>query len=258
MPELQGKRVLVTRPREDYLAFAGLLEAQGAIPTPFPTIEVRPTEERDLVNSTLQQLHSLDWLIVTSANAVKVLGDHFTNSPLPRSLKLAAVGPKTADALRQRGWRVDFVPENYVAAAILPGLGNLAGQRVLLARGDLASPDLYEGIRALGGHVTDLVVYRTLPASLDQEGLQQIRRGLDILTFTSSSAVHNFVGLMQSAHLEPSNLPGSPVYAHIGPVTASSAVDHKLPIDVVAEKHTLEGMIDSLCRFYAGKRIETQ
>ncbi len=258
MPELQDKRVLVTRPREDFPAFAQLLEAQGAISIPFPTIEIRPTSETDLLQSSLKQLHSFDWLILTSANAVKVLSDHITSGSMPPSLKLAAVGPKTANAMSQLGWRVDFVPERYVAEAILPGLGNLAGLRVLLARGDLARPELPEGIRDRGGQVTDLLVYRTLPASADAEGLEKIRGGVDILTFTSSSTVHNFVALMQLAHLDPSNLPGSPVYAHIGPGTAGTAHDYELPIDVVAEIHTLEGMIDSLCLFYSKKNVETQ
>lgn len=258
MPELQGKRVLVTRPREDFHAFAKLLEVQGAIPIPFPTIEIRPTTETELLKSTLQQLHSFDWLIVTSANAVKVLGDHITNSPMPHSLKLAAVGPKTANALLRRGWRVDFVPEKYVAEAILLGLGNVTGQHVLLARGDLARPDLPEGIRANGGEVIDLVVYRTQPVLPDAQGVEQIRRGVDSLTFTSSSTVRNFMSLMQLAHLDPSHLPGSPIYAHIGPVTAATAQDLELPSDVVAEVHTLEGMIDSLSRFYSLRRVKFQ
>lgn len=258
MPEFQDKRVLVTRPREDFPAFARLLEAQGAISIPFPTIEIRSTYEMDLLQSALKQLHSFDWLILTSANAVKVLGDHITSGSMPPSLKLAAVGPKTANAMQQLGWSVDFIPEKFVAEAILPGLGDLAGRRVLLARGDLARPELPEGIRNRGGQVTELLVYRTLPASADEEGLEKIRDGVDVLTFTSSSAVHNFVALMQLAHLDPGNLPGSPIYAHIGPVTAGTAQDYQLPIDVVAETHTLEGMIDSLCLFYSKKKVETR
>lgn len=256
MPELQGKRVLVTRPREDFHAFARLLEAQGATPIPFPAIEIRPTAETDLLKSTLQQLHTFNWLILTSANAVNVLGDHVKNGNLPPTLKLAAIGPKTANAMLKLGWRADFIPETYLAEAILPGLGNLAGLRVLLARGDLARPELPKGIRTRGGQVIDLVVYRTLPASPTEEGLAQIRRGMDVLTFTSSSTVHNFVALMQLAHLDLNNLFGSPTYAYIGPVTADTAQDHELPIDVVAEIHTLEGMIDSLCLFYSKQKVE--
>ncbi len=258
MPELQDKRVLVTRPREDFPAFAQLLEAQGAIAIPFPTIEIRPTSETGLLKSALKQLHNFDWLILTSANAVKVLSDHITSGSMPPSLKLAAVGPKTANAMLQLGWRVDFIPENYLAEAILPGLGNLAGLRVLLARGNLARPELPEGIRDRGGQVMDLLVYRTLPASADAEGLEKIRGGVDVLTFTSSSTVHNFVALMQLAHLDPSNLPGSPIYAYIGSVTAGTAQDYELPIDVVTEIHTLEGMIDSLRLFYSKKKVETR
>jgi uroporphyrinogen-III synthase len=258
MPELQDKRVLVTRPREDFPAFAQLLKAQGAIAIPFPAIEIRPTSKTDRLKSCLNQLHSFNWLILTSANAVKVLSDLISRGSMPPSLKLAAVGPKTANAMLELGWRVDFIPEKYVAEAILPGLGNLVGLRVLLARGDLARPELPEGIRARGGQVTDLLVYRTLPASADAEGLEKIRGGVDVLTFTSSSAVHNFVALMQLAHLDPSNLPGSPIYAHIGPVTAGTAQDYQLPIDVVAEIHTLEGIIDSLRLFYLKKKVETR
>jgi len=257
MLELQGKRVLVTRPHEDFPTFAQLLKAKGAIAIPFPTIEISPASETDLLKSLPKELQNFDWLILTSANGVKVLGERITDD-LPPSLKLAAVGPKTADAMRQLRWRVDFVPESYLAEAILPGLGDLTGKRVLLARGDLARPGLPAGIRARGGEVIDLVIYRTRRASLDAQGVEQIRRGMDVLTFTSSSAVHNFVALMQLAQLDPSSLPGSPVFAHIGPVTAGTAQDYQLPIDLVAETHTLEGMIDSLCLFYSKKKIENR
>lgn len=250
--------MLVTRPRKDFHAFARLLEAQGAIPISFPTIEIRPTVQTDLLKSTLQQLHRFDWLILTSANAVKVLSDHITSGSMPPSLKLAAVGPKTANSALQLGWRVIHIPEKYVAEAILPGLGNLTGLRVLLARGDLARPELPESIRHRGGQVTELFVYRTLPASEDSEGLYEIRRGMDVLTFTSSSTVHNFVTLMRLAQMNPNDLPGSPIYAYIGPVTARTAKDYKLAIDVVADIYMLEGMIDSLCRFYSKKRVETR
>ncbi|HLD92631.1 MAG TPA: uroporphyrinogen-III synthase [Anaerolineales bacterium] len=258
MPELNGKMVVVTRPRENFPAFASLLEAQGASPIPFPTIEIRPTKETQFLQSSLKKLPSFDWLILTSANAVKVLSNHITSDSMAPSLKLAAVGSKTADAMLQLAWRVDFIPEKYAAKAILPGLGTLAGQRVLLARGDLASPDLPAGIRASGGQVTDLEVYRTVPAYPAVEGLRQIRLGVDTLTFTSSSTVHNFVSMMHKANLDPGNLPGSPVYAYIGPVTAGTARDCELPIDIVADIHTLEGMVDSLCRFYAEKKAGTK
>jgi uroporphyrinogen-III synthase len=258
MSDLQGKRVVVTRPREDFHTIASLLEAQGAIPIPFPTIEIRPAADIDFVKSTLNQLHRFDWLILTSANAAKMLAELFGSGPLPSGLKLAAVGPKTANAILQLGWGVDFIPEKYVAEAILPGLGKLEGQRVLLARGNLALPNLHEGIRALGGEVTDLVIYHTLPVSPVEKGLRRIRNGVDVLTFTSSSTLHNFVALMQSARMDPNNLPGSPIYAHIGPVTAATAKYYELPTDVVAEIHTVEGMVDSLCRFYAEKKVKTQ
>lgn len=258
MPDLKGKMVVVTRPREDFPAFASLLEAQEAIPIAFPTIEIRPIKETPLLQSSLKKLPSFDWLILTSANAVRVLSNYITSDSMAPSLKLAAVGSKTADAMLQLGWRVDFVPEKYVAKAILPGLGTLAGQRVLLARGDLANPDLPAGIRASGGQVTDMEVYRTVPASPVEEGLQQIRHGVDALTFTSSSTVHNFVSMMQEAHLDPGNLSGPPVYAYIGPVTANTAQNYDLPIDIVAEIHTLEGLVDSLCRFYAEKKAGTK
>lgn len=251
MYELQGRRVVVTRPRKDFPAFARLLQGQGATPISLPTIEIRPSMEAELLTSTLEKLHRFNWLIVTSANAVRVLGEYLTNNALPRPLRLAAIGPKTANALRRRGWKVDFVPDKYVAEAILPGLGNVNGQHLLLARGDLANPDLPEGIRAAGGEVIDLVVYRTQPVSPDPQGVEQIRRGVNVLTFTSSSSTRNFVSLMQLAHLDPSNLPGSPIYAYIGPVTAATAQEFGLPNGVVAEVHTLEGIVDSLSRFYS-------
>lgn len=255
MSELSGKRVVVTRPREDFDSMARLLRQAEAIPVPFPTIQILFSEPTEALSKSLENLDKFDWLVLTSANGAVGLAKCLDGRALPQSLKLAGVGPKTAEEMRMRGWRVDFVPERYLATAILTGLGNLEGKSVLLARGQLAEPDLQDAIRANGGKVTDLVVYLSVPATADDKDLAGLKDGVDAITFTSASSVDNFISLTTKADVDIYCLPGKPVFAYIGPVTAAAAEKHDLPIHVVADEHTVKGLIAALDHFYSKESI---
>ena len=250
--DLKAKRILITRPRAQSAGFARRLMELGAIPILFPVIEIAPVKVSRLLDQALRQLDQYDWLVLTSANGVLVTWKRLSDlhiTALPEGLKVAAIGPKTAAALHAVGVRPDFVPEEYVAEAILPGLGKLQGCRVLLLRADMARKALPQAIRQGGGAATEIAVYNTVAAQPGLEALQALRQGVDVVTFTSSSTVRNFVSIIRRAGLDPAALPGNPLYACIGPVTAQTAREEGLPIGVVASEYTTEGLIKALLDF---------
>jgi uroporphyrinogen III methyltransferase / synthase len=243
------KRILITRPESQADAFAAALTAAGFEPVFFPVIEIRPMEDTSALDQALHNLASYDWVVFTSVNGVEVFWNRLADvaiSHLPRDLRVAAIGPKTAEALMGRGVSPDYVPEEYVAEAILPGLGELKGRRVLLPRAEIARKALPEAILRAGGFVHEIAVYQTLPAQPNTRGLDALRSGVDVITFTSPSTVHNFMSIARKAGLNPLNLPGSPRLACIGPITAGAASQEGLVVDLVAEEYTTEGLVNLL------------
>jgi uroporphyrinogen-III synthase len=189
---------------------------------------------------------------LTSVNGVEAVWERFAALELPAvpaGVRVAAIGPKTAEALLGRGVRPEFVPDEYVAEAILPGLGDLRGRWVLLPRADLARPALPQAIQAAGGVAHEIAAYRTLPAAPDPDGLQALSSGVDIITFTSSSTVRNFMALARAAGLDSLDLPGSPIFACIGPITTATAREEGLPVALTAGEYTTEGLIIALVDF---------
>ena len=243
-------RVLITRPREQAAAFAQALTGLGAEPIFFPTIHITPVKDSGLLDKALKNLSTYNWIIFTSTNAAEAVCSHLgiLEVTLPAGLRVAAIGPKTAQTLTQHGLPVHFIPEEFTAEAILPGLGDLRGQHVLLPLADLAHDTLPNAIRAADGTAHVLTAYHTLPADPDPNGIAALRAGVDVITFTSGSTARNFVTLVQHAGLNPFALPGSPQIACIGPKTAAAAREIGFQVDVVAEEYTAEGLVLVLSR----------
>lgn len=247
------KRILVTRPRAQADSFVEGLRVAGFEPICFPVIEIRSIEDNPELNQALAHITNYDWIVFTSVNGVEVVFDKF---PFPLSGEMAgvgftAIGPKTADALKMRGVTPDFVPEKYVAEAILPGLGDLRGKWVLLPRAEIARKALPDAIVKAGGMAHEIVVYQTLPAAIDVQGLDALKTGVDVITFTSASTVENFVALMRRNKLDPLNLPNNPLFACIGPITEQAAREEGLINLVVAKEYTTEGLMEVLSRLDA-------
>jgi uroporphyrinogen III methyltransferase/synthase len=242
-------RVLITRPREQAAAFAAVLINIGLEPVFFPAIEIKPLADTTCIDRALSQLDNYDWLIFTSANAVDVvirrMADLGISSP-PKEICVAAIGPKTAARLKDGGILADFIPDQYVAEAILPGLGELHGRWVLLPTADIAHDTLPDAIQNIGGIAHVVTAYHTLPAELDSEGFAAIQEGVDYITFTSSSTVRNFYSLVQEAGLNPLQLPGEPKLACIGPKTELEASRLGFRVAIVAEPHTTDGLITAI------------
>lgn len=248
------KRILITRPRAQADDFAEKLRAKGFEPIFFPVIEIRPVENNVALERALSKLDCYDWLVFTSVNAVDVMFQSST-APLPlgegRSAdgpKVAAIGPKTAQALQARGVTPDFVPDEYVAEAILPGLGDLRGKWVLMPRAEIARKDLPEAIFEAGGVPHEISVYQTLPAQPDPDGLAALKAGVDIVTFTSASTVQNFLAIARQEGLDPLRLPGEPLFACIGPITERAAREAGLSNVVAASEYTAEGLIEVISK----------
>lgn len=247
--------ILITRPRSQADSFANALTATGFEPVFFPVIEIRPFEENLALDRAIEKLSCYDWIVFTSVNGVDAFFNRI-NSPSPfgtsarkgigargEGIRVAAIGPKTAHSLISRGVTPDFVPDEYVAEAILPGLGDLYGRWVLLPRAEIARKALPEAIQAAGGIAHEIAVYKTIPAEPDPDGLAALESGVDALTFTSPSTVENFVELVRRAGLDPLHLPGNPKIACIGPITQKAAEEAGFADVMMAEEYTTEGLV---------------
>ncbi len=248
---LAGKRILITRPRAQSEPIVRRLSSLGAIPVVFPTIEISESEDVAQLDQAINTLSSYAWVIFTSTNGVvhfwhrlKALRkDHQAFD----GVRVAAIGPATASALRQRWVQPDFIPAEFVAEAIPPGLGDVRGQRILLPRADIARPALLHELEKAGALPEEIAVYHTLPAHPSPEELAELERGIDVATFTSSSTVQNFMHILGE---RAAGLLKGVVIACIGPIAAETAHSLGLAVDVVATKYTADGLVDALVEYF--------
>jgi len=237
------KRILITRPRAQADEFAAKLRSAGFEPIFFPVIEIQPVENNVALERALSKLNCYEWIVFTSVNAVEVVFDQFPSIDWSEAVKVATIGPKTAEALKTRGVNPDFVPQEYVAEAILPGLGDLLGKWVLLPRAEIARKALPEAILNAGGVPHEITVYKTRPAQPNLEGLEALYAGVDVITLTSPSTVQNFIAIAQQNGLNPLRLPNNPLFACIGPITEQAAKEAGLPNVAVAKEYTTDGLL---------------
>jgi uroporphyrinogen-III synthase len=195
-------------------------------------------------------------VIFTSANGVQIFWQRLAatgcHSSAFQGVRVAAVGPATAQTLRQHGVEPDFVPAEFVGQAVIAGLGDVAGSHILLPRAEIASQELIEKVAAQGGIVTDIPIYRTLPAEIDAESLAELRHGVDAITFTSASTVRNFVAAVKDQALFE-----DAIIACIGPVTAETARQLGLNVAIMAAEHTVDGLIQALVAYFRKNRVSS-
>lgn len=253
---LQGKRILITRPRAQAADLCDKLAALGAVPIVFPTIEIAPLEDTSSLDEALRKLDQYQWIIFTSVNGVKAFWDRLDlgGSGNRRGLppNIAAIGPATARALESHGVTVTLIPDEYVAESIVDNIGDVRGQHILLPRADIAREALAIELQHRGAIVDEIAAYRTLPAAPDPIGLAELQRGVDVITFTSSSTVRNFVALVGQASISPSTL-----IACIGPITANTARELGLRVDIMANEYTMNGLVAALVDHFAALTTET-
>lgn len=238
------KRIVITRPRAQADEFADKLRLAGFEPIYFPVIEIRPVENNIALERAFSKLSCYEWIVFTSVNAVESVFSQFPAPSINKETKVAAIGSKTGEALQARGITPDFVPEEQVSEAILPGMGDLVGKWVLLPRAEIARQEFPEAIFNAGGIPHQITVYKTLPTQPDPEGLAALHAGVDVITFTSASTVDHFAAIARKNDLDPLNLPKDPRFACIGPVTSQAARDAGFQNIVVAREFTTDGLME--------------
>lgn len=249
MTRLAGKTVLVTRAREQAADLCDALSIHGARPVLFPTIEIRPPSDAGPLDHAIDRLEQYTWVLFTSVNGVAAFWSRFdqVGRAWPAAVRLAAIGPATAAALRARGTQVHVMPAEYRAERLAESLPDITGGRVLLPRAERVREALAQALRARGADVDEVTAYRTLPTDPDQSALSALRSGVDVATFTSASTVTNFDLLLGGA--AAATLARS-VVACIGPVTADAARDLGIRVDVQAGSYTIPGLVQAILEHY--------
>lgn len=247
---LFNMRVLVTRASPQAEELSKKLRELGAAPVQFAAFEIVPPDNNDQLDRAIQDLRHYDWLIFTSAHGVRFFLERMTALRLQVAMlehvKVAAIGPSTAAALERVGKKADYVPSEYLSEGIVAGLGDLDGKRVLLPRADIASKKLPRLLRSRGASVDEVIAYRTIVSRASTPGqLKRIfEQRIDIATFTSPSTIQNLARMVGSDIL--SGLLKNVKVACIGPVTADAARDLGIRVDVVANNHTVDGLIEAV------------
>jgi uroporphyrinogen-III synthase len=250
---LQGVRVLVSRAREQAEGLSSELRELGATVVEIPFIEIRRPRSYRPLDQALRRLSEYDWLILTSVNGVKALWERLEylklNNESVEHLQVAAIGPATKHAIEKRGMHVDVMPEEYVAESVVKRLRNkVRGKRVLLVRAKVARDVIPLELRRAGAKVDVIEAYETVvPKASRQRLLSALRHAQsrpDVITFTSSSTVHNFAAMLSRQN--PDQLLDGVRLASIGPVTSATLRELGLPVDIEAKKFTMSGLVKAI------------
>jgi len=257
---LSGKRVLVTRAKDQASALARALRDKGAVAVEVPVIRIEPTENLHLLFAT-KELNEYDWLVFTSANGVRLFFSVSLfwerNVDGLAGIRVAAIGPATANALRDQGVVVDTVPSEYRGEAVAQAIidhhrGDLSNVSVLLFRAEGARQILPEMLRQAGGRVDVIEAYRAEPPSKEEAvRLRSIldKHELDVATFTSSSTVSNTINMLGENAL---GLLSDLTIASIGPITTNTAKKCGLRVDLTATEYTIDGLVKALDDYFKG------
>jgi len=255
---LSGRRIVVTRAREQAADLVRALEDRGAEAIVAPMIRIEPLDDLASLRRALGSLDAYRWVVFTSQNAVQIVLDRLVAWGLTpqvfSSTSVAAIGSATADMLKQRGVVPALVPDEFVAEWLVEALdlhsdGSLPGSRVLIPSAEDARDVLVKGLQRLGAMVDNIPVYRTMPVQGDFRDLidEIVSQRIDAVTFTSSSTVRAFVDLVGPETATA----GRFVSAAIGPITAKTARDAGLNDILIGMPHTILGLVDALVRRFA-------
>ncbi|WP_106768519.1 uroporphyrinogen-III C-methyltransferase [Paenibacillus faecalis] len=258
---LFGKRILVTRARNQASQLVRQIEELGGEPYEFPVIDtVMPTSTQVLadIHQAMNNLSQYNWVFFTSVNGVEFFFRHLNELGKDiRALagaRIAAVGPATAGALRERGITAEVLKERFQAEGIIDAFGSelKAGQHVLLPRGDLGRNWLPEELTRMGLHVTDIKTYETILCGEDDDELLKLfeEGGIHAVTFTSSSTVTNLLRVLERMGKDaqaPLRLLRDSAIACIGPLTAETAKAAGLNVSIMAEEATIDSLVEALC-----------
>lgn len=251
---LFGKRVLVTRARLQSSELSEKIEILGGEALEFPVIRIVPPKRQELFDQSLRRLGEFDWVIFTSVNGVK----HFFQRLFELEIdirrmakaRIAAIGPKTAEVLKEKGLLVQVIPNEYKAEDLVESLRPYVkkGEKILLPRANIARKILATELEKTGCEVSDVDAYDTELETGDAgEIVKKLEDGqIHVLTFTSSSTVRNFVQVIRTVREDILSLLKDVQIVCIGPITAQTAIDLGLKVDRVAETYTINGLVEAL------------
>jgi len=253
---LAGKKILITRARDQSDEFATRLRNLGAEVIEYPTIEILPPHNWKGLDRAIDGLKSYDWIIFTSANGVnfflqRLIDKGKNNRPLS-SLKICAIGPTTAKKLKEKDIRVAYTPKEFVAEGILKGFEKMMiqGNRILLARAKKARDILPKGLRKMGAEVDVVEAYRTVKPRGGTKRLKQLLTDgkIDVITFTSSSTVNHFAELLKEDGLK--KLLRGIAIACIGPITAQTAKRWGMRVQIQPKQYTIPGLTQAIADYF--------
>ena len=261
---LSGKRIVITRAAVQSEALARELSARGAIPVVLPLVSFADPEDFAPLDAAITEIQRFDWIIFTSAQAVRAVvkrGEELKRSLIQSGskLRIASVGPVTAEAARQARLRVDYVAETHTGAALAEELGNrLQGAKVFLPRSDRANQGLPPALKRHGARVTEVIAYRTLrPTDVDQRNLGRISEvAADAVLFFSPSAVQHFAELFGGEQLRA--LQDKLAVMAVGPVTANALRGAGVRRIVLAKETTAGSVVEALEEYFAGTVKQAQ
>lgn len=253
---LFGKTILVTRSRDQASEFSERLTRLAARVIEFPTINIAEPDDFKPMDDAIKEIGLFDWLIFTSVNGV----DAFFNRLFKldkdirdlKGVKICAIGPATAEKIKDLHLKVDCQPPKYVAESVVEELKRLQevkDKRFLIPRADIARSYLPEALKAIGAYVREVVAYKTILAEpRDLKIVDSLKDGeIDLVTFTSSSTVRNFVKMIGKGNLSAA-INNKVQFASIGPITTDTAKELGINIAVEAKEYTIPGLVDAIVR----------
>ncbi len=252
---LSGKRIVVTRTRKQAGALSDQLRNLGAEVIELPTIRIEPPSDLRAFAELVQDAHSYDWIVFTSPNGVTAFFEMFyklyNDARDIGGARIAAIGPATAQRVREFHLKVDLQPDEFVAEAVVREFkkeGDIENLRILIARAEEARDLLPRELGALGAIVDVALAYRTVAETSDRTEARSrlVAEGADMITFTSSSTVENFLALGLP-------WPDGMKVASIGPITSKTARAAGLTIGVQAARHDIPGLVEAIRRHFGGR-----
>ena len=259
---LWGKRVLVTRSRTQASRLIELLSELGAEPVELPSIEIGSLDDYSELDRALKDTagETGRWVIFTSVNSVDYVWERLRIMGMDAryfaGATVGAIGPATGRVLRERGIAPDFVPKRSVSEEVIAELSgrDWMGTRVLLPGSDIGRDTLASGLARMGAAVQSVSAYTNRrPIGIEERALEAFQRGIDVVTFTSSSTVRNLLDILGNDRY----LLNDCLIACIGPITAATAKELGLTVDILATEHNVDGLAEALVTYFAAGAAET-
>ena len=254
---LEGKRVVVTRAAEQCKSLVEALRAQRAEPVVLPMVTFAPPDDVAALDQAIRELPSYDWVFLTSQNSIRALRERCELLKMNLceafgDVRVAAVGPATAEVAEHEGLRVSYVAAKHQGVALATELAeHVRGKRVLLPRSDRASPELVEKLRQPSVDVVEVCAYKTVrPERDDAKATAAITKGrTDAVLFFSPSAVHHLLELL--GHQEFVALSQRSIFAAVGPVTEDALHNAKVERVLLARGTSVSAVIEALTDYFA-------